>query len=332
MKNIKGIFIILAITALMVAGCALTAVGEEATEAEAAVEEPIAEEPADVSEAEAEPMVFYDDMENMLEFVEYPDAIVSISPSMTEMLFALDAEKQLVGRDEMSTYPEEALEVTSIGGMWGDLPVEAILAADPDLVLAAEIISPETVTALQELGLAVYWQANPDTFEELWDNLGEIAALTGHTEEAEVLRADLAARVAAVDTAVSTVETTPMVFYELDATDPSNPWTTGSGTFIDYIITLAGGANAASSLQGDYAQISAESLISADPDVILLGDALYGITAESVMERAGWDAITAVQNGAVYPIDPNTLSVPGPRLVDGLETVAGLLHPEVFNK
>ena len=123
----------------------------------------------------------------------------------------------------------------------------------------------------------------------------------------------------------------PSVFYELDATDPTNPWTSGAGTFIDYIITEAGGLNAASSLQGDYAQISAEELVATNPDIILLADALYGVTPESVAERPGWDVITAVVDNAIYPIDPNMMSVPGPRLVDALEETAKLLHPELGN-
>ena len=325
MNKRSNLLLVLIAVAIGIAACAPAAVLQEVQEQEKASSAP-AEETSGTTT-----LVFTDDLDNELQFDQYPQAIVSISPSMTEMLFALGAGEQLVGRDEMSTYPEAALDVPNIGAMWGDLPVEAILAAEPDLVLAAEIISPETVSALQELGLTVYWQANPDTFEDLWDNLREIAALTGHKEEAETLATELAARVAAVEKAITDAETTPVVFYELDATDPSNPWTTGSGTFIDYIISLAGGVNAAAALEGEYAQISAEALISENPYVILLGDALYGISAESVMARAGWDAIAAVQNGAVYPVDPNTLSVPGPRLVDGLETVAALLHPELFD-
>jgi iron complex transport system substrate-binding protein len=324
MKKSKSMIVLFLIAALWATACAPAAVLQKVQETEAATTAPAAEE------EEQAALVFTDDLGNTLQLAQYPQAIVSLSPSMTEMLFALGAGQQLAGRDEMSTFPEAALEVASIGAMWGDLPVEAILAAEPDLVLAAEIISPETVSALQELGLTVYWQANPDTFEDLWDNLREIAALTGHMEEAETLVSDLAARVSAVQTAVAGAETTPVVFYELDATDPSNPWTTGSGTFIDYIITRAGGVNAAAALQGDYAQMSSEALITVDPDVILLGNALYGMNAESVTARAGWDAITAVKNAAIYAIDPNILSVPGPRLVDGLEAVAMLLHPELF--
>jgi iron complex transport system substrate-binding protein len=286
--------------------------------------------PEPTEESGTEMMVFEDDMGNMLELEGYPQAIVSISASTTEILFAIGAGGQVVGRDEYSIYPEEALEVTSIGAMWEELPAEAILALEPDLVVAAEIISEEQVNALRDLGLKVYWQANPTSYEGLWENLRAFAKLTGHEDETEAMIADLEERVAAVQEKAATVSERPSVFYELDATDPSNPWTAGTGTFIDYIINQAGGANAASALEGDYAQLSSEQLIAVNPDIILLADALYGTTPESVAERPGWDVITAVQENAIYPIDPNMMSVPGPRLVDALEETARLVHPELF--
>ena len=281
-------------------------------------------------EPSPETMTFTDDLGNIIELEGYPQAIVSISASTTEILFAIGAGDQVVGRDEYSLYPEEALEVTNIGAMWEELPAEAILALEPDLVVAAQIISEDQVLALRELGLNVYWQANPTSYEELYENLREFAQMTGHEAATEALIADLEKRVEAVQVKVATVAERPSVFYELDATDPSNPWTTGSGTFIDYIITEAGGTNAASALQGDYAQISSEQLIAVNPDVILLADAPYGVTPEVVAERPGWDVITAVVENALYPIDPNMMSVPGPRLVDALEETARLLHPELF--
>ena len=285
---------------------------------------------APTPEPEPEMMTFVDDLGNTLEFADYPQKIVSISPSTTEILFAIGAGGQVVGRDDLSLFPEEALAVTSVGALWGELPTEAILALEPDLVVAAQIISEDQVKALRDLGLNVYWQANPATYEELWDNLRDFGKLTGHEDETETLVAGLEARVKTVQEKIAPLSDHPSVFYELDATDPANPWTTGAGTFIDYIISMAGGANAASALQGDYAQISAEALIAVNPDIILLSDALYGVTPESVAERPGWDVITAVVNGAIYPIDPNIMSVPGPRLVEALEETAKILHPELF--
>jgi iron complex transport system substrate-binding protein len=290
--------------------------------------EPAATEPTAVPTPEK--LTFTDDLGNTIELTEYPKSIVSISPSMTEILFAIGAGDQVVGRDDASTYPEEALGATSIGSLWGELPTEAILALEPDLVLAAQIISEDQVSALRELGLNVYWQENPTNYEELYENIRDITEITGHEKETETLIADLDTRVKAVQEKIAPISARPMVFYELDATDPSNPWTAGAGTFIDYIISMAGGSNIAQSVSGDYVQISTEEILSSNPQVILLADALYGTTPESVAARPGWDAIIAVQNGAVYPIDPNIMSVPGPRLVDALEETAKLLHPGLF--
>jgi len=324
---------------VLTVGLLLSACGLESQAVPASNQEP---EPAAVIEATQTPvpepteeptpetMTFTDDLGHTIELDRYPQAIVSISASTTEILFAIGAGDQVVGRDEYSLYPEEALEVTNIGAMWEELPAEAILALEPDLVVAAQIISEDQVLALRDLGLNVYWQANPTTYEELFENLRDFAQLTGHEAQTETLIADLDARVEAVQEKVASITVRPSVFYELDATDPSNPWTAGSGTFIDYIISQAGGRNTASVLEGDYAQISSEQLIAVNPDIILLADAPYGTTPESVAARPGWDVIAAVKENALYPIDPNMMSVPGPRLVDALEETARLLHPELF--
>jgi iron complex transport system substrate-binding protein len=141
----------------------------------------------------------------------------------------------------------------------------------------------------------------------------------------------LESRVAAVDENIFSIEERPMVFYELDATEPSAPYTSGPGTFIDILISRAGGQNLGGSLEGEWVQFSLEALIHADPQIILLGDAIWGgVTPETVAARSGWETLSAVKEGRVYPFDDNLVSRPGPRLVDGLEQLASLLHPEIF--
>jgi iron complex transport system substrate-binding protein len=256
--------------------------------------------------------------------------IVTLGASIVEGLFAIGAGSQVVGREEYSVYPVEALDVPSIGSLFGSLPVETILALQPDLVIAPEIISNEQIEALENLQLTVYFQKNPTDFPGLYANLLALGRLAGRDSEAQALVADLTARVAAVERSLAGIETRPRVFYELDATDPQNPFTAGGGTFIDTLIRMSGGENVGSVLMGEYAQISSEEIIVQDPEIILLGDAEYGITVESVAGRPGWDVIQAVQNGQIHPFDPYLVSVPGPRLVDGFETMARLIHPERF--
>ncbi len=325
----RKLFFLFLILALLLAGCAPKTPASPAPDsAPEALPSPTAVPPTPVPTAA--PQTMTDDMGNEISLAARPQKIISLAPSITESLFAIGAGSQVIGREDTVVYPPEAMELPSVGSLWNGLPLEAILAMEPDLVLVAEITSAEDVKAMQDAGLTVFWQKNPSNLDELYANLRTLAQLTGHEDEAETLVASLQERVDAVDAALEGVEDAPLVFYELDATDPSNPYTAGPGTFIDLLIARAGGRNVGASLEGEWAQINVEALLEQDPDMILLADALYGTTPESVAARAGWDALRAVQNGKVYPFDPYLLSVPGPRLIDGLETLAVFLHPEIF--
>lgn len=255
--------------------------------------------------------------------------VVSLAPSNTEILFALGAGDKMVGRDEVSDYPAEALALPTVGG-WSGFSAEAIVALKPDLVLAAEINTPELVAELEGLGLTVYYLSNPKTLEDLYTNIEIVATLTGR--DATKLTDSLKARVAAVDEKIMPLSYHPSVFYEVDATDPSKPYSVGPGTFIHLLINRAGGANAVelAGITDPYPQISLEQLVIAPPDIIILGDSMWGTTAEAVAARPGWDTLKAVVDGKIFPFDDNLVSRPGPRLIDGLEALARLLHPEAF--
>ncbi len=253
--------------------------------------------------------------------------IVSLAPSNTELLFAVGAGQEVIGRDEFSDYPAEAKSLPSVGGSMGKYDLEEIAKLQPDLVLASSLNTPEQVQSIENLGLKVFLIANPTTFDGLYTNILTTAQLTGHSREAVLLIAALQQRVKTVEDNVSKTNNRPKVFYELDATDPAKPWTSGPGSFIDTLIKIAGGVNVASSLKSDYAQISQEELIAANPDVILLGDGAYGVTPAKVAARPGWGSMAAVTKNRVLTFDDNLVSRPGPRLVDGLELVYKALHP-----
>jgi iron complex transport system substrate-binding protein len=270
-------------------------------------------------------LTFTDGLGREIAFEATPQRIVSLAPSNTEILFAVGAGSQVVGRDEFSDYPPEAMSIEVIGGSFGEYNAEAIVALEPDLVLAAEINPPELVKQLEDLGLTVYYLANPTTLEEMYTNLETVASLTGH--DASELVDSLKARVAAVDEKIMPLSFRPSVFYEIDATDPSKPWTYGPNTFGDLLISRAGGFNVGNIASDPYPQLSLEQIVTANPSVIILGDAIWGVTPESVLERPGWESIEAVKSNNIFPIDDNLISRPGPRLVDGLEQLANLLHP-----
>jgi iron complex transport system substrate-binding protein len=255
--------------------------------------------------------------------------VISIAPSNTEILFAIGAGDQVVGRDQLSDYPEEAKSLPDVGSAFDVLNTEMIVSLEPDLVLAAEINPAEQVKQLEDLGLTVYYLKNPLTLEEMYGNLELVAQLTGHQEETAALIESLKARVAAVDEKIAPISSRPGVFYELDATDPSKPYTAGKGTFITQLIDRAGGYNIAADLDG-YPQMSLEQVVAADPAFIILGDARYGVSPESIAQRPGWENLSAVKNGQVLPFNDDLVSRPGPRLVDALEELAKLLRPELF--
>jgi iron complex transport system substrate-binding protein len=255
--------------------------------------------------------------------------ILSLAASNTELLFAVGAGAQMVGREDTSDFPAEAQDVASIGSTYGQLNTEAIVALKPDLILVADINSAEHIKALEDLKLTVFLLSNPTDFDGLYKNVETVGTLTGHATEAETLNASLKARVDAV--LAKTQTATPVkVFYELDGTDPLKPWTANNDTFVGVLMQLAGGDNAGGALTEPYAQISSEELVKQNPAIILLGDAAYGTTPEMVAQRTGWQKLTAVKNNQIFAFDDNLVSRPGPRLVDGLEQLAKLLHPELF--
>ena len=285
--------------------------------------------PTPTLEPTPQPITSTDGLGRTITLAQPAQRIVSLAPSNTEILYAVGAGAQVVGRDEFSNYPAEAADLPAVGGSFGGYNEETIVNLQPDLVLAAEINTPEQVSALEALGLTVYLLPNPTTLDEMYANLTILSEMTGHEAEVQTLIEELKGRVEVVLEKAAAVESKPSVFYELDATDPSAPYTAGPGTFLDTLINLAGGTNAAAGLGAAWGQLSIEELVVQDPDIILLGDAAYGVTVESVAARAGWEGLSAVQNGHVFPFNDDLVSRPGPRLVDGLEELFTLPHPDL---
>ena len=324
--------LILTLLIALLAACAPQATPTTApvmTEPAVVTEAPATEAPATEAPAVAA-LTFTDGLGREIKLDGPAQHVVSLAPSNTEILFAIGAGSQVVGRDEFSDYPEEAKAIDSVGGSMGQYSAEAIVALNPDLVLAAEINTPELVKQLEDLGLTVYYLKNPTTLEGMYDNLVLVAELTGHVEEANTLVESLKARVAAVDEKIAPLSSVVPVFYEIDGSDAAKPYTYGPGTFGDLLIARAGGVNVGGTLTEAYPQISLEQLVVANPAVIVLGDSMWGTTPESVKARPGWEGIAAVQNDQIFPFDDNLISRPGPRLVDGLEQLAKLLRPELF--
>ncbi len=292
---------------------------------------PQAEIPEPTALPTLSPVKLVDGLGKEINLAQPARRVISLAPSNTEILFFVGAGAQVVGRDAFSDYPAEAAAITDIGGGFGELDTETMVSLQPDLVLASQLSPAEQVQALEELGLTVYYLSNPVDLGGMFENLRIVAMLTGQSQGLEEKIEELEMRIQAVEEKIVDVPQRLDVFYELDATDPKAPWTPGKDTFVSNLISMAGGNNLGDQLEGEWAQLSIEKLVEVDPDIILLGDAVWGgVTAESVAARAGWESLQAVKEGRVYPFDDNLASRPGPRMVDGLEAMAKLMYPELF--
>ena len=320
----RKIFFAFVMIALLLAACASPRV--EATPSA----QPSSIPDTPTAEPTAAPITLTDGLNRTVTLPAAARTVVSLAPSNTEILFAVGAGAQVVGRDLFSDYPPEAVSVQDIGGSMGEYNLEAIASLKPDLVLAGGINPSDLVASLEKLGLTVYFLPNPTTLEEMFVNLETVGTLTGHEAEAAVLVESLKARVEAVDQKVLPLSYAPTVYYEIDATDPTKPYTYGPGSFGNLLIQRAGGINIGSELKDPWAVISSEQLIAANPSIVLLGDAMWGETPDKFAARPGFDKLDAVKNNQVFAFDDNLVSRPSPRLVDGLEALAKILHPDLF--
>ena len=248
-----------------------------------------------------------------------PTQIVSLSSTATETLFAIGAGEQVVAVDDQSDFPAEA-PVTELSGF--EPNVEAIAEYRPDLVLASGEGPSELTDGLDRLGVPVIVQSAATDLDDAYQQIEAIGAATGHSDEAAELVADMEDRIAKV-TADLPDGPQLSVFHELGP----DLYTASSDTFIGQIYADLGLANvadeAAEQAGTPYPQVSAEYLLSADPDLVILADdQCCGVTVEQAAERPGWDALTAVQNGGVVVIDEDIASRWGPRVPDFVEAVA----------
>ena len=174
------------------------------------------------------PVIVTDQRGKEFSFEQPAMRIISLAPANTEILFAVGAGQQVVGRDTFSDYPADALSVPDIGGGFGALDTETLLASDPDLVLAGELTPVEQIQALDDLGLSVFVLGNPVDLPGMYENLRTVARMTGHLKETETLIVSLQARVTAVEQTLEGITDRPLVLYELDGTDPNAPWVPGA--------------------------------------------------------------------------------------------------------
>jgi iron complex transport system substrate-binding protein len=257
--------------------------------------------------------------------------IVSLAASNTEILFSIDAGPQTAGRDDFSDQPAEAQALPSVGGTDGSYDMELFTDLAPDLVLLGGSNTVDQINAIEDAGFTYYYVHDPATLEDFFKNIGSLGILTGQETAAESLVTSLQDRVDIVISTLSGITERPIVFYEREVSDTNLPWTCGRWSIINELLFIAGATNAAEGLDGDWVQMRLDALTAVNPDLILLGDTLFGVTPEDVLERPGWENIRAVYEYRIIPFDDTLLSRPGPGLIEGLESLAATIHPDRFN-
>lgn len=303
MKRTRSVAGVVVGLMVFVAACGDDAADEPAAEpaAEEPVEEPVAEpveEPADA---------------------DVPQAIISLSPTATEMLYAIGAGDQVLAVDDFSNHPPEAAE--KMQGLSGYTPnVEAIVGLSPDLVVT-DGTNPDLLEQFESLGVP-HWEGPAATsFDDVYAQIEQLGAATGHIAEAAALVTAMQADVEEIQSGLPALDEPLTYYHELDNTF----FSVTSDTFIGAVYGEIGLVNIADAV-GDgnpYPQLSAEFIIAEDPDLIFLACTKYcGETAESVAARDGWEGLTAVQTGGVIEMDDDIASRWGPRVVEYLR-VAG---------
>ncbi|MEK7476053.1 MAG: cobalamin-binding protein [Candidatus Coatesbacteria bacterium] len=275
----------------------------------------------------ATPLRVVDDVGTTVLIAGAPARIVCLSPGATEILFALQAGKRIVGVTTLCDYPAAASRIPGVGEFFAP-SLEAILAKRPDLVVATGGAQRDLVLRLRQGSIPVLVMY-PSGLEGVFRNITLLGRVVGRQETASALVASLRGRVARLTAPLKDLPAAsrPKVYFELSG-DPIMSF--GDTSYAGELIRLAGGTNVAAGTVGDYPRLSAETILAADPDVILLSrcDRAADAVAQ-VGSRPGWGGLKAVKAGRVYgDLNMDLILRPGPRLVDGLEVLIGKIHPK----
>lgn len=321
--NLKKISLLLALMLILVG---LVACANDNNGNGEDIVEPPVQNDADV--AEKHYLSIEDAFGNIVTLEKAPERIISMAPSNTEILYALGLGEKIVGVSAFCDYPEEALAVDKIGDFLAT-NLEKVIELEPDLIVNYGMLEDDAMKIYSDAGIPVI-SFMPESIDEVIVAIKQIAIATNSVELGNDLvenmenhRDEIVAKVQETDSV--------KVFYEIWH-DPL--MAAGEGSFVDGLIRLANGVNVASDAEGEYPNYDLEQLIENDPEFYLTANMETGgfaeNTVESISARPGYDNISAVKNGDVYLIDGNIISRPGPRIVEGLEIIARILHPEVF--
>ncbi len=278
--------------------------------------------------APAFPVTVTDDEGTAVTIAAEPTKIVSITPATTETLFALGVGSRVVGKvEDVAKYPPDADSIPIVA-TFSSVDVERIVSLGADLVVSggAGLTQGPAVEQLRRANIPVI-VSYPTTIDQAIAGFRTLGQAVGAGDAGNQLADATKAKLDELAAKAATATSKPRLFYEIDASN--GIFTPPAKSIYGEMFKLAG----AEPISGNASySISLEDLVAADPEVILLGDAAYGVTADAVKARAGWGGMTAVKEGRIVPIDDIVVTRPGPRLVDGLAALIRAIHPELADE
>jgi iron complex transport system substrate-binding protein len=320
-QKFYALFALLVLSLGILAGCGSTTENTE--------ENQNTEGQTEQTEKAAFPVTIKDALDNEVVIEEEPASIISLIPSNTEIIYELGLGDKVVGLTTNDTYPEETAEVEKVGDF--NVDIEKVIALNPDLVLAHESSAASSEAGFQQMrdaGIKVFIVNDAVNFEDVYDTIGIIGQLTGTTEEAEALTADMKAKIEEIKEKAATVTEKKKVYIEISPAP--DIYSVGKNTFMDVMLQTINAENATGDLEG-WPSIDQESILERNPDVII---ATYNYIEDPVgqlMAREGWADVSAIKNKQVVDVNPDLVNRPGPRVVEGVEELAKAVYPEVFN-
>ncbi|MGI6226590.1 MAG: ABC transporter substrate-binding protein [Peptococcales bacterium] len=265
--------------------------------------------------------IFVDSLERKVAINDSPGKVISLAPAITEILFALDQGDKVVGVTDYCDYPEEALNKPKIGD-FENPNLELIVSAQPDIILVASGIQTDLISKFEELNIPVFC-LDARTIDQILSNIKMVGQIMDAEEKALEITQTMEAKIENIQEKVKNQEN-PLVFFEVW---DSPLMSAGPGTFIDDMIALAGGINFAKDQKSEFPQINFETLVEANPDVYI---AIAHQKQDQIADRPNYEALKAVQNNRIYTVEDDLVTLPGPRIVNGLEEIAKAIHPELF--
>ncbi|OPJ55393.1 ABC transporter substrate-binding protein [Alkalithermobacter paradoxus] len=269
------------------------------------------------------PMTIVDSYEREVILESEPNTIISIAPSITETIFALEAQDKLIGRTDFCDYPENVSNIESIGSLT-EPNIEKIVELNPDLVIASTHFKKEVLEKLEEADIKVLVLYGPESFEGVYEVITKLGTVLNKEDKANEVINSMKETVDYVVNKVKDKEK-PRVYYVVGFGEYGD-YTAGKGTFISQIIEMAGGENVANDVEGW--QYSIERLLEHDPDMLICSE--HFDTKKGIQEANGYKELTAVKEDRLFEIDNNLLDRQGPRLADGLYKLAKIIHPDLF--